>query len=288
MARQQLLRRLRSRQRNVRHFSGTVPRSTNKPETEPLPQTRIDSEETTTTVLRPYFEKQQPLVIKDALSTNATNAAAMGNFQDWNYLEELVDTLSDCRVEIGGNYSRSQIADVPFVDFLSFMRMFEDKFGRKLEENKQGDPPSDLIYLAQNDIFPELLSEIHIPDFCSQIGEGKVYSTMMWMGPYGCISPLHFDPLDNILMQFVGQKKCFLCAPHNHVYAGAGGNQHNTSPLDPEEEITSSLAKKYPSVRDVRYQEATLEAGDILYIPKKWYHHIRTVQTSVSINTWFR
>ena len=149
---------------------------------------------------------------------------------------------------------------------------------------------SNLIYLAQNDIFPEVLEDIDIPLLSSNedeppptapLGEGSLYSTMLWIGAYGCVSPLHFDPLDNLLMQFVGTKKVFVCAPNSQVHAGANGNQVNTSSLNPEKQREREQS-------GVSFMQTTLYAGDALYIPKKWFHHIRTVETSVSVNTWFR
>ena len=259
------------------------------PKTEPLHEvTTVDSEEALADAVRPHFDQQQPLVVRNALSISNKNTNTMKNLQDWNYLEELVDFHTDCHIEIGGNYSKSQIADVPFVEFPSFMKFFEERYGKRLEGNNEPDPPQELIYLAQNDIFPELLEIIDIPSLCNNLGEGKLYSTMIWIGPYGCISPLHFDPLDNILMQFVGEKKVFLCPYNAQVYAGSDGNQPNTSPLDPEADMSNDIVQMYPSIQDITFGVATLKAGDALYIPKKWYHYVRTVETSVSINTWFR
>lgn len=277
-----------------RPFSATRQnRQDGMPKTEPLEEIQdVDSEGAFMEAVQPHFIKQQPLLIRNALSLSNKNVSAMEHFRDWTYLKQRVDGSTDCHIEIGGNYSQSQIADVPFAEFLTFMQFFEERYGRRPEETKESDDgaPSqeELMYLAQNDIFPELLEEIDVPQFCSELGEGKLYNTMIWIGPYGCLSPLHYDPLDNVLMQFVGQKKAYLCAPTAQVHAGAEGNQHNTSPLNPDKEITNEIAQKYPSIRDITFLEATLNAGDALFVPKKWYHHVRTIETSVSVNTWFR
>jgi hypothetical protein len=39
---------------------------------------------------------------------------------------------------------------------------------------------------------------------------------MLWMGPRHTVSPLHYDPLDNILMQIVGWKRVVLFPPDNY------------------------------------------------------------------------
>lgn len=62
-------------------------------------------------------------------------------------------------------------------------------------------------YLAQHRLFdqiPELLDDIIIPDYCA-FGEEGIDNVDMniWIGPAGTVSPLHFDPKNNIFCQVV-------------------------------------------------------------------------------------
>jgi ribosomal protein L16 Arg81 hydroxylase len=119
------------------------------------------------------------------------------------------------------------------------------------------------------------------------LGDRKLYNVMMWIGPYGCRSPLHFDPLDNFLMQFVGTKEFLLFPPDVDVYAGSHGSQKNTSPFDFERDNLDFTA--YPRLAQLPPAVVgTLKESDILYIPKKWWHQIRTTETSISVNAWWR
>lgn len=229
--------------------------------------------------MRPYVKDEVPVALRGAVAHHD----AVERWKSWDHLESIVDRETTCHVEVGGNYSQSQRADLHFGDYIMYMRFFEERYGRSGDAT----PPNDeLVYLAQNDAFEGLYQDFEIPDCCTSLGEGKLYSTMVWIGPYGCVSPLHFDPMDNVLMQFIGTKRVFLYPPEAHVYAGVDGNQSNTSPLNPEEPLDLT---KYPLAADLsRPLECTLSPGDLLFIPKKWWHFIRTIETSISINCWWR
>ena len=32
--------------------------------------------------------------------------------------------------------------------------------------------------------------------------------------------------------------------------------------------------------------QVTLAPGDVLFVPKKWWHYVQSLDTSISINTW--
>jgi len=159
-------------------------------------------------------------------------------------------------------------------------------------------PTQDLVYLAQNDLksFPNLIQEFDVPEIvkndCYKVGKGTLYNMMLWFGPRGCQSPLHYDPLDNLLIQFVGRKNVYLLpnstdqegGVHWH-YCGYEGQQYNTSPVDA---IHPDL-EKYPLFKDApTIFVAELYEGDILYIPSKWWHQVISIDRSISINAWWR
>ena len=236
------------------------------------------------TALIPYYESETPVLLKGAVS----DAPAMTKWQSWEYFLRTVDSDSPCHAEIGGNYAKSERSNIQFGDYIAYLQFFQEQYGRSGET----DPPAEsLVYLAQNDIFPELHEDYEIPQFCSKLGAVSLYSTMIWIGPYGCVSPLHQDPLDNAFMQFIGSKRALLYPPETYLYAGTDGNQSNTSPFDPE--ATSIDTDRYPLLVEGHNQlppaiVCTLLPGDLLHIPKQWWHHVRTIETSVSVNTWWR
>jgi len=249
----------------------------------PISEETICSEEDIDDVianrLDPYFLDQRPVVFRKVYA----QVPAIERWKNWDYIENAVDCNSPCHVEVGGNYSQSERCDMRFGDYLAYLRLFEEKYGRK---GPNSPPDEELFYLAQNDVIGGLDSDYKIPSALTKLGIGSIYNMMMWLGPYGCISPFHYDPLDNLFMQFVGEKRVILFPPGTHMYAGHNGAQSNTSLIDPSAALDLSL---YPKLKDLpAAEECTLFPGDMLFIPKKWWHHVTTLKTSISINAWWR
>lgn len=234
-------------------------------------------------------------------------------------------------VEVGKSYSSGNRVTMMFGEYLSYLTLCMEQEGKEFEEYqlRQQHPhlegkkqlsdekeQLDVAYLAQNELFQQVIKDIPIPHFCENhghdIGEGKLYHTMLWMGPMNTVSPLHFDPLDNLLMQVVGWKRVLLFPPDDQSdgteeddennngfptrrnvsnepswhYAGINGNQYNTSAVDVENPDHS----EYPNFKELAPTpyECILGPGDGLYIPKKWWHHVRSLEMSVSANVWWR
>ena len=93
-------------------------------------------------------------------------------------------------------------------------------------------------YLAQHTLFdqiPELAADVSLPHVCFAT-QGAALPPQsvtppcpafrkinVWLGPAGTISPLHFDPNDNVLCQVVGKKyvRIYSSAYTSEMRAGA-------------------------------------------------------------------
>jgi len=99
-------------------------------------------------------------------------------------------------------------------------------------------------------------------------------------------SPLHRDLAHNLFAQIVGRKKLVLLdrsltrMTHRHsVFSGVP----NYSPVDAE---APDLAL-YPRFRGAPLMIAEVGPGDLIYIPSLWWHQVRSLDMSVSINLWW-
>lgn len=244
--------------------------------------------------LRPHFERQSPVLLK----WPNIDCDAVRCWKSLDYLRMKVGEDAPCMVEIGGSYSDPNMErpEITFGDYIQYMTMFQERYGEKGNgnENKEEEPNSEeLVYLAQNDLLSPLHKDFELPQLCRDssfnVGNGSLYSTMLWFGPRGCVSPLHFDPLDNLLMQFVGRKTVILFSNDDETnawhYAGHDGQQYNTSPIDAANidlETFPLFVNAPPAI------ECQIEPGDILYIPSKFWHHVTSLDTSISVNAWWR
>lgn len=252
---------------------------------EALPEVLLNSpftNEKFVSAFRPYYEIESPVKIV----CGQTHFPASEIWNDIDYLRQKIGDVV-CDVEIGS--SEGDKASIPFEHYALYLRMWKDRY----ESNDTQDLPTDqLLYLAQNDLPSQLVGDIQIPSVCtdaSWLGHGKLYSTMIWIGPTGCNSPLHFDPLDNFLMQIVGSKRVLLVnkeTDNNSLYVGETFHQQsNMSAVNAE----NPDYEKHPKFKEVhRILSTELSPGDILFIPSRWWHAVRTLEYSISVNAWWR
>ncbi|KAM9013270.1 bifunctional peptidase and arginyl-hydroxylase JMJD5 isoform 2-T2 [Ara ararauna] len=144
-------------------------------------------------------------------------------------------------------------------------------------------------YLAQHQLFdqiPELKEDISIPDYCC-LGEGEEEHITInaWFGPEGTISPLHQDPQQNFLAQVFGRKYIRLYSPQDseNLYPHESQILHNTSQVDVED---PDLVK-FPNFRKAAFQSCILMPGQVLFIPVKYWHYVRSLDVSFSVSFWW-
>lgn len=147
-------------------------------------------------------------------------------------------------------------------------------------------------YLAQHQLFtqvPELLEDIREPEYCcftdDEDAESEGSDINAWFGPAGTVSPLHFDPKHNLLAQVVGRKTVILYSPKysDNLYPHEGRLLNNTARVDPE----NPDYKHFPKYYNTPAFECNLSPGDMLYIPPRWWHHVRALDISFSVSFWW-
>ncbi|NXB44787.1 KDM8 demethylase, partial [Leucopsar rothschildi] len=187
--------------------------------------------------------------------------------------------VAGCRtvpVELGARYTDEEWSQqlMTVSDFISQYIMAENNVG----------------YLAQHQLFDQvklkLKEDISIPDYCC-LGEGEEDDITInaWFGPGGTISPLHQDPQQNFLAQVFGRKYIRLYSPQDseNLYPHESQILHNTSQVDVED---PDLVK-FPNFTKAEFQSCILMPGQILFIPVKYWHYVRSLELSFSVSFWW-
>ncbi len=142
-----------------------------------------------------------------------------------------------------------------------------------------------LQYQSVPELAQELLTDIPRPGFLAD--DAYISSVNLWFGSTGCITPLHFDLLDNFLAQIMGTKRVTLFSPEENarLYAHETGPTH-TSRVN----VYAPDHAAFPLFADAdqRRMTAMLEPSDVLFIPQLWWHAVETLSTSISVNQWWR
>jgi len=251
----------------------------------PIEETRCPeelTEESFAETIRPFYEKETPVILRSCLK----NWQALDQWKDWDYLVQKVGADRHVDVEVGA-YNQGDKLHIPFGQYVEYLNLSQELF-----KDSESPPLEQILYLAQNELPSSLQEDIKIPALCSdakyRIGQGHLYHQMLWMGPKGCVSPLHYDPLDNLLFQVVGGKRIILVCKDtdpSKLYVGeAYGQQDNTSAVDVEQPDYAT----FPQFQPVITLSGELHTGDALFLPAKWWHHVRSLDFSISVNAWWR
>lgn len=148
--------------------------------------------------------------------------------------------------------------------------------------------PAKTAYCAQHDLFrqiPALLRDFYVPDYCHVLDDdSKPVLKNCWIGPKGTVSPLHTDPHHNLFAQVVGYKYIRLYAPEEseRLYP-FDSLMRNTSRVDVEKPDLD----EFPEFGNARFLEVVVGPGDLLFIPRGWWHFVKSLSLSCSISFWF-
>ncbi|XP_014229131.1 jmjC domain-containing protein 5 isoform X1 [Trichogramma pretiosum] len=219
------------------------------------------------------FQPKVPAILKGCIE----HWKALTLWKDVGYLQRIAGNRT-VPIEIGSRYTDDDWTQslITFADFL--------KTHITNRNNEIG-------YLAQHQLFnqiPELKNDFSIPDYCSfsdKEDSEEFPDINAWFGPSGTVSPLHYDPKNNLLCQVFGYKRIILYGPgdSDNLYPYETKMLCNTAKVDPY----NPNYKDYPRFQDSKGSMCYLKPGDMLFIPPKWWHHVVGLTSSFSISFWW-
>lgn len=108
----------------------------------------------------------------------------------------------------------------------------------------------------------------------------------LWIGSESSVTPLHYDTRNNLLTQLTGRKRVTLypASEHARLYPLPFTGTNLLSRADPEALDT----EMFPDFPSALAQHVEIGPGDTLYIPPFWWHHVRSLDFSISANLFWR
>ena len=136
---------------------------------------------------------------------------------------------------------------------------------------------------------PELARALDLPVVWP---EDRFHSSVLRISSSNTTLWTHYDTHDNLLAQVVGAKTVTLFPPDAEPYMYAQGSSSRVENVtsDPSDEDYAKFPLFYDHAR-ASGVSVTLRAGDALYIPAFWFHHVVSADEgvpSVAVNVFWR
>ncbi|XP_072032141.1 bifunctional peptidase and (3S)-lysyl hydroxylase JMJD7-like [Amphiura filiformis] len=190
-----------------------------------------------------------------------------------------------------------------FASFLDIMQHSND-----LEKSAQH--PGVFYIQKQNsnltEEFPELIPDVEadIPWATETFGNPPD-AVNFWMGQEKAITSMHKDHYENLYCVISGRKHFILLPPTDLPFIPYGTypaakykevspghfemiddpevGQLPWIPIDPQEPDLN----KWPCYSKAKPLHVTVNAGEMLYLPSLWFHHVRQDQATIAVNFWY-
>ncbi|XP_067667198.1 bifunctional peptidase and (3S)-lysyl hydroxylase Jmjd7-like [Haliotis asinina] len=142
------------------------------------------------------------------------------------------------------------------------------------------------IYLVE-DLKKDMFGDMYIPRSLQCGGvQNHIETVVIWFSSGGTKSVIHNDSQDNINCLLDGTKNLVIFdRKYKDMIEADGFNADGTYS---HADVDSIDMYKYPRIKDIPTFNATMEAGDCLYIPYQWYHQVNSFgRRNLAINIWF-
>ena len=216
-----------------------------------------------------YYCVNHPVVLLDRMSNWAALERWTPGYFKTHFGDEMVEVMtqrnSDADYEINSERHKTKMRLDQYVDLVQSAGETNDFYmvanNRSIEAGK--------MRLMLDDI--QLIDGILDP-------ENSAAKPFVWFGPAGTVTPLHHDTMNILLAQVLGRKKVTLIpSSQTHLV-------YNHLSVYSEVDCEAPDYDRYPLFRKVSRLEIVLEPGEILFIPVGWWHHVRSLDVSISVS----
>ena len=216
-----------------------------------------------------FYARNRPLILDDVSALMPAR-----NWTPWS----LQERCGDATVEIMSGRDADPDYEVFAGRHRTKVRMAE--YIAHIEDSPES---NDKYLVANNNFFQSdagrpLLDDLRpLPPFLAPDDRGG--STFLWLGPKGTVTPFHHDVANIFFFQLFGTKQFVIGSPEEAPFLY--NRQGVYADVDPE---APDLAA-HPRFANAVTATVTLEAGQSLFLPVGWWHHVRALDVSLSVST---
>ncbi|MEG2632038.1 MAG: cupin-like domain-containing protein, partial [Comamonas sp.] len=219
------------------------------------------------TFLREYYSANRPVIIT-------------GMMDDWparNWTPaQLAAQFFDQQVQVQAGRNANVRYEMEGAKHKKMMR-----FGDFMQQVMHGGPSND-IYMTANNVGANAQAMAGLWDGIVQIPEyldagNPANRGFFWIGPAGTVTPTHHDLTNNFMAQIMGRKRVRL------VDSLQAARIHNSLHVYSDVDLETIDYARFPAMRAVTVLECDLAPGELLFIPVGWWHHVRSLDISVTV-----
>ncbi|CAG0918381.1 unnamed protein product [Notodromas monacha] len=186
---------------------------------------------------------------------------------------------------------------MPFAEFLSVMECPQSHPGIFYVQKQCSNFTSEFSVLHED-------AGVEV-EWASEAFGKKPDAVNFWMGDSRAVTSMHRDHYENIYLVVSGVKKFLLIPPTDlpfvpyetypaaKFYSSESGD-FNVQKLDDAERVPwvsinplDPDLEKYPNFRRAHVIECEVRAGEALYLPSLWFHHVRQSHACIALNFWY-
>ncbi len=217
-----------------------------------------------------YLKKSKPVVLKNF-------AATWPCTQKWS-LQYLCQTVGKAQVAINTQRTKLRGQDREYLQKIVSLSM--QTYIDRIESES---PTNDFYLVAHAEAwkqteFSTLYDDVPLDAHWFDVTIPKRDALSFWLGPQGTWTPLHCDPVNNLLTLIRGTKRFKLIDPYQIELMNTAEGYYNLLRADDLKTHPNKIFRQIPVF------EIKVDAPDALFIPTGWWHEVESLDISLHLS----
>jgi lysine-specific demethylase 8 len=157
------------------------------------------------------------------------------------------------------------------------------RLGEFVDALRRGDPDAYYVTTPLHKLPRSFFDDFVVPPYCAR---SPWLRPKLWIGRGGTVTPLHFDLPGNLSAQVFG-RKLWVIYPPTQIRSLYPCSLWSSSPNFSRLDLESPDETRFPRFRNARPLGAVIAPGELLYVPRLWWHFVRAVDDNATMNFWF-